>query len=161
MILSATGHRPDKLVPTNPQAGCSSATLELLTDLAVTHLELLDPELVISGMAQGWDTAVALAAIELDIPLVTAEPFLGQAAKWPTPAQQLHARILGEARVRYVISDGHYAPWKFQKRNEWMVDRCDRLLALWNGTPGGTANCMAYADKQQKPYDNLWAEWTA
>lgn len=154
MIIAATGHRPDKL------GGYASATLELLTDLAVVHLELLDPELVISGMAQGWDTAVALAAIELDIPLVTAEPFLGQAQKWPPAAQQQHARILGEARVRYIVCDGLYEPWKFQKRNEWMVDHCDSLLALWNGSSGGTANCIAYAERKQRPWHNLWAEWS-
>lgn len=38
-----------------------------------------------------------------------------------------------------------------QKRNEWMVDRIDELLAIYNGTPGGTKNCIDYAKKLGKP----------
>lgn len=36
-----------------------------------------------------------------------------------------------------------------------MVDRLieenDRLIALWDGTPGGTKNCVDYAKKKGKP----------
>ena len=31
-----------------------------------------------------------------------------------------------------------------QKRNEFMVDNSDLVVAVWNGTSGGTANCLAY-----------------
>ena len=32
-----------------------------------------------------------------------------------------------------------------------MVDRSDFVLAFWNGTKGGTGNCVEYAKKQGKP----------
>jgi uncharacterized phage-like protein YoqJ len=41
---------------------------------------------------------------------------------------------------------GDYAPWKMMLRNKYMVNNCDVLLALWNGTPGGTQKCVAYAE---------------
>ncbi|WP_188052008.1 hypothetical protein [Azospirillum sp. Sh1] len=44
-------------------------------------------------------------------------------------------------------------------RNEWMVDHSDRLLALWDGSQGGTANCVRYARGLGRPIDNLWSEW--
>ncbi len=38
-----------------------------------------------------------------------------------------------------------------QVRNEYMVDRADLVLALWNGTPGGTGNCVRYARTRGVP----------
>jgi uncharacterized phage-like protein YoqJ len=38
-----------------------------------------------------------------------------------------------------------------QDRNKWMVDHCDALVAIWNGTSGGTANCVKYALSVNKP----------
>ena len=43
-----------------------------------------------------------------------------------------------------------YAVWKMQKRNEWMVDNCDAVIAVWDGAPGGTANTVDYARKLGK-----------
>jgi uncharacterized phage-like protein YoqJ len=48
---------------------------------------------------------------------------------------------------------------KMQVRNEWMVDSSDGVVALWNGTAGGTANCVRYAEKVGRPIDNLWPTW--
>ena len=41
-----------------------------------------------------------------------------------------------------------YTPYCFQKRNRWMVDRSSRLIAVYNGTSGGTKNTIDYARKQ-------------
>ena len=37
-----------------------------------------------------------------------------------------------------------------QKRNEYMVDLADRVIAVWDGSKGGTANCVKYAEKVGK-----------
>ncbi len=154
MIFAATGHRPDKL------GGYSDEVLTRLTDFACVHLERLEdaPEFVVSGMAQGWDTAVALAAIQLKYPLITVEPF-GLTNRWPHAALQRHAFIMAEAKHRFVIGDSYHIS-NYQRRNEWMVDHAQRMLALWNGSPGGTANCIAYAERVKRPVVNLWDEWS-
>ena len=36
-------------------------------------------------------------------------------------------------------------------RNHGMVDACDMMLALYDGTPSGTGNCVTYAQKQGVP----------
>src|SRR3546814_16271306 len=54
---------------------------------------------------------------------------------------------------------GGYAAWKLQKRNEWMVDHADELVALWDGSRSGTGNCVAYANTSGKPVVNLWPSW--
>ena len=33
-------------------------------------------------------------------------------------------------------------------RNEWMVDHSNRVIAYYNGTPGGTRNTIEYAGKK-------------
>lgn len=156
MILSATGHRPDKL------GGYGNDVLDRLTDLACKHLVRFEPELtVISGLAQGWDTAVALAAIQLGgIKLFGVVPFpeFGR-SPWPSTAQQRYQFILSKAESVFVTCDGEYAAWKMQKRNTWMVDHANKVLALWDGSAGGTMNCVAYAKRKNKPVVNLWSEW--
>ena len=39
---------------------------------------------------------------------------------------------------------------KMQTRNEWMVNHCDKLIAVWNGSDGGTGNCVNYAKSINK-----------
>ncbi|MDY5774050.1 MAG: hypothetical protein SPK32_11530, partial [Bacteroidaceae bacterium] len=40
-----------------------------------------------------------------------------------------------------------YSRGCFQIRNEWMVDRSARVIAVYNGEAGGTRNTIAYANK--------------
>ena len=41
----------------------------------------------------------------------------------------------------------HYHRGVFQQRNIWMVDRSKRVIAVYNGSPGGTKNTIDYARK--------------
>ncbi len=155
MILAATGHRPDKL------GGYNNAEAEnALRLLAHRWLIKLKPVLVISGMALGWDQRVAEASLLASIPFVAAVPFYGQESKWPARAQSVYREIIAQAIEVKIVSPGGYAPEKMQLRNRWMVDGADRMLALWNGGDGGTANCVRYAEIKQKPITNLWDEWS-
>lgn len=149
MVLSATGHRPDKL------GGYSNKVLSNLIDTAVAGITKLNPDKIISGMALGWDTAVAIAAIKLKIPLIAAVPFKGQERVWTPTSKELYYKILHKAEVVYVC-DGGYAPWKLQKRNEYMINNSTTTLALWNGTSGGTGNCIKYATSKSHNIINMW-----
>lgn len=155
IVLAGTGHRPDKL------GGYGNDVLTALYRLALGELRTLQPDRVISGMAQGWDTALALAAITMNIHLTAAIPFKGQELRWPTASQERYRTILskGKVVVRYV-STGGYSAAKMQIRNRWMVDRCNVLLALWNQTPGGTGNCVEYAKGAAGvTIVNCWERW--
>jgi len=153
MILAATGHRPDRL------GGYSPKVDQALYHMARGYIEARpDVSGVISGMALGWDMVVARAAIQTNRVVIAAIPFRGQESKWPRQSQDLYREILAHARVVEVCAPG-YANWKFQKRNEWMVDHSDHIVALWDGSPGGTANCIGYAQSRGRHYDNLWDRW--
>jgi uncharacterized phage-like protein YoqJ len=153
MILAGTGHRPDKV------GGYGADIAQRMVKIARGYLTELKPDVVISGMAIGWDQALAWAAIHEKIEWWAYVPFKGQEKMWPPESKMLYHALLTQAdSVNIVCPDG-YAPWKMQQRNEAMVDACDKVLALWNGGPGGTANCIAYADHVGKPYINAWDRW--
>jgi uncharacterized phage-like protein YoqJ len=46
-----------------------------------------------------------------------------------------------------------------QLRNIWMVDHADEVWAFWDGSKGGTANCVKYAERVNKPVRNLFTEY--
>jgi uncharacterized phage-like protein YoqJ len=111
-------------------------------------------------MALGWDMALAEAAVELGIPFVAAVPFEGQESAWPPASQVDYRNLLGMASEVKIVCPGKYAAYKMQVRNQWMTNNCDLLLVLWDGSPGGTGNCVRYAEKIGRPMINLWANWT-
>lgn len=141
MIVAFTGHRPDKLggykLP-NP------IYLNVCQKIDA-KLRELKPEKVISGMALGVDQWAAFISYKLKIPFLAAIPFEKQESKWPLKSQKTYHQLLSLASEKVIVSSGGYSNSKLQVRNEWMVDNCDLLIAVWNGTNGGTANCINYA----------------
>lgn len=146
MIVAFTGHRPDKLggykVP-NP------IYIHVCQQIEKTLIEL-KPEKVISGMALGVDQWAAYIATKLNIPFLAAIPFIGQEKAWPMASQSIYNKLLKKSAEQVIVCEGGYAANKMQIRNQWMVDNCDKLIAIWDGTPGGTGNCVNYAKSINK-----------
>jgi len=110
------------------------------------HLEDLHPTLGISGMALGVDQWAAQLCTDLEIPWDAYVPFKGQESEWPRESQATYRTLLGHARRIHVTATS-YSNAAFQHRNMAMVNACDLLLAVWDGSSGGTGNCVAYAQK--------------
>lgn len=158
-VVAFTGHRPDKL------GGYGNQTRLALGGLATEYLAQLRPAKAIVGMALGWDQAGAAACIALDIPFIAAVPFDGQEARWPAEAQARYRRLLAAAEHVEIVTQepcysDHLVNVAMQRRNEWMVDRATRLAALWDGSWGGTFNCIQYARRRGVPIDNQWRRWS-
>jgi uncharacterized phage-like protein YoqJ len=161
MILSVTGHRSNKL------GGYSEEARFTLDSFAAEMLRKLSPDKIITGMALGWDTAIATSCLNLGIPYIAAIPFEGQERRWKLEDKELYHHLLEYADKVVDVSlevDDKLPPLTFptyyQHRNEWMVDNSDVLLALWNGGNGGTANCVRYA-KGKRLTINAWEMWCA
>lgn len=152
-IICGTGHRP-------PRLGLSytSRDEEFLENFAMVCLLDRLPSKVLSGMAQGWDMALAKAAVALKIPFVACIPFEGQEKKWPQASQICYQNLLDKAESCVTVCTGGYAPKKFWLRDKYMVDGSDGVLALFDGEPvGGTWLTSEYASKQGKPVINVWS----
>jgi uncharacterized phage-like protein YoqJ len=154
-VIAVTGHRPGKL------GGYGAEVLCRATLLAARYFRVLEPKEVITGMALGWDTACALAAIRLDIPFVAALPFEGQDRLWFPEQRIMYRSILKHASEVVTIATHADTRTNYQMRNIWMADHCEEVLALWDGSPGGTANMIRYATgpgRWRKIY-NAWEDW--
>lgn len=141
MIVAFTGHRPDKLggykLPND--------TYIRVCQKIDAALKELKPEKVITGMALGVDQWAASIAHKLGIPYLAAIPFEGQEKAWPEASQKTYRLLRKLAAEEVIVSQGGYSADKMQVRNIWMVDNCTNLIAVWDGTKGGTGNCVEYA----------------
>lgn len=153
LVIAATGHRPQKL------GGYTKDLLIRLQRGAAHYIEKRQPTKGISGLALGWDTAWALALIDAGVPLIAAVPFEGQESRWPREDQERHRFVVSKAATVVLVCPGGYANWKFLKRDEWMVDHADEVVALWDGSKSGTGHTVAYANNTGKPVVNLWPSW--
>lgn len=142
MIVAFTGHRPDKLggykLP-NP-------TYIKICQKLDKVLRELKPSKALSGMALGIDQWAANVCVKLEIPFVAVIPFVGQEKMWPADSQRIYNNLLTKAAEKVIVSEGGYSAAKMQIRNQYLVDNCDLLIAVYNGDKtGGTANCINYA----------------
>ena len=140
-----TGHRPEKLTVDDDIviAALEKQIRAAVADGFVTF---------ISGMARGTDIWAAEIVLQLKkeghpIHLIAACPFDGFEDKWESDWQRRYKKILKKADlVKYVCE--HYSRSCFQIRNEWMVDRSARVIAVYNGEAGGTRNTINYATRK-------------
>lgn len=137
--IAMTGHRPEKIK--------SQAYVRHLISDAFMRLQ---PEVVIQGMAAGVDLWSAKAAKDLGIPFWCIRPWAGHS---PRKADILmYQGALQDAELIHNVSmfDKYPGPYIYQRRNEFMVDHADLVFAVWDGSKGGTYNCLMYAEKQGK-----------
>lgn len=148
--VAVTGHRPNKLGGYKPNP-VQDRVRASIRKCILAYKEAYPDLVMITGMALGVDQWVAEICIDLGVPFWAAIPFAGQELAWPKPSQDHYRKLLAKAAEVTVVCEGGYELYKMQVRNEWMVDRCRELMAVWDGTQGGTGNCVNYAQKVQKP----------
>ena len=103
----------------------------------------------ICGMAEGCDLyfCEAVLALREDHPGITLEaavPFAGQAEHWGTAQRQQYESLLSRCDTVTVLQE-HYSPGCMMKRNRYMVDHADLIIACYDGKSGGTLNTLRYA----------------
>lgn len=151
--------------PTIPNGGTLAATgrrdlSELGWSFAQTVNFALDcinkaqPAYGISGMARGWDQAVAQAFCIAGVPWTAAVPFRGHGAMWPAQERQLNDDLLEQATSVEYVSSGGYTDDAMQRRNLWMEARATATLALWDGKESG--GTWHYLSHTKKPVWNCW-----
>ena len=143
-----TGHRPEKL-------NCPEDQVKAMLDAAVQRAVNDGFTTFITGMARGVDIWAGQAVLKLRtqnpaIKLVAASHYKGFEERWADSWKEQYSFLIQWAdAVRYICPA--YSKGAFQRRNEWMVDRSSRVIAFYNGEPGGTRNTINYAEKHQVP----------
>ena len=143
-----TGHRPEKL---------NRSEDEIKKDLEVAILQAVDDGFVtfITGMARGVDIWAGEIILQLrknnpNLHLIAASPYEGFERRWSADWQRRYKFILDQADYVRFVCNG-YSKACFQIRNEWMVNRSARVIAVYNGEPGGTQNTIEYAHQSNIP----------
>jgi uncharacterized phage-like protein YoqJ len=154
MIVTGIAHPPARL---HERSEIPSSELVFLAKMGLntyraTHL--------ITGLAQGWEQALAKAAIELEIPYSVAIPFPGRDADWKREARLLYLDLLARASDVYRVCDEWFEE-AVMEGHFWRVDRSEIVLALWDFEfQGDTFQTMSYGLKTGRTVVNLWNEWS-
>lgn len=137
MNIAVTGHRPQRLK--GKEKEISAWIYEIL-------LELQKEEAInaaYNGVAAGADQLFAMACIDLGIPLVNVFPY----KRAHYHSQELYIMENGK-NINYQTE---YSRDSYAKRDFYMVDNCDVLIAVWDGqSGGGTYLTKEYARQQGK-----------
>lgn len=150
-VISVTGHRPDKL------GGYSNTEFHQRVERVFADwCRQEQPALVITGMALGFDTHVSRVCVALGIPFVAAVPFIGQESRWSKIAREEYRYLLDRALQVHLVSPGGFSTQSMHRRNHWMVDNSTLTVAMWDGSPGGTGECVGYAGRVGRTVVNLW-----
>ena len=144
-----TGHRPDKLPWGFDERDPRCLTLKHSMTREIEGLYLRGFRHFISGMAQGCDLYFAEAALALreqhrDLTVEGAIPCLTQADRWPEDQRLRRRDILSRCDLETVVQQ-HYDRFCMHRRDRYMVDRAAAILAVFDGTPGGTQYTLNYA----------------
>lgn len=157
MIISITGHRPDKLWGYKLDRREYEVLMQMMCNYFI-HNNVTE---VIQGCALGVDTLSALTVIDMkkagyNIKLTSAVPCKDFQSNWKNELDRTRFDhiIANSDRVHYV-SEEEYDISCLQKRNEWMVNNAQGVLAVWDGTAGGTFNCIKYANMTQRHVDRI------
>lgn len=151
--LCFTGHRPNKLK--GYKALDNIELLLKLKELIVYHIEVKKVDTFISGMALGIDMWSARIVLKLKeeyphIKLISAIPCDKQYSKWFKESVDEWKDIISKADKVVYVSKETYTKWCMQKRNEYMVDNSNYVIAVWDKSSGGTGNCVKYAKDKNK-----------
>lgn len=154
MIISFTGHRPNKLWGYNLHQKKYRDLFRSLYTIVMSEWKHEGDLLLVSGMALGVDQVAAMLGIwlrdqkHLNVQVEAAVPCIGQDNKWPQQSRDQYQDILSKCNIRTIVYNGTYNYRCMQQRNEYMVNKADVLIAVWDGSSGGTGNCVHYAEQK-------------
>jgi len=150
-VMMVTGHRPQHLWGFNMEREEYKKIKEEIRE----KMQEDGTQIAISGMALGIDMIFAEAALESSTveTLIAAIPCLNQESVWQKSNRENYYKILKNEKTKtYYVTTERYSKEYMQVRNKWMVNRTKdhggKILAIWNGKPGGTSNCVRYARSQ-------------
>ena len=142
MKVGITGHRVERL------EDHEDAVKELISEA----LQRIGATRLYQGMANGVDLWSAKEAWKLKIPYTACKPWAGHSPRYGDRIE--YTKVIRHADEVIDVSPhfGYPGPWVYGKRNEFIVDNSQALIAVWDGDRyGGTYHCIQYAWKKSIP----------
>ncbi|MBR5009380.1 MAG: DUF1273 family protein [Clostridia bacterium] len=145
-VCAFTGHRPSKYPF---MADAESEDYRRLEALVLSHIIRIADEgfsHFICGLALGADMLCAMKVIQArqSLPGITLElalPCPEHSVKWRKADRQALERIKDKADIITTVCP-MYTEFCMNERNKYMVECCDTLTAIFDGTRGGTWNTV-------------------
>ena len=144
-----TGHRPSKLPWGYDETDPRCLALKRRIADAVSAAYEGGYRHFLCGMALGCDLyfcecVLALRDRHPDVTVEAAIPCPTQADRWP-PDQRRRYRALVDACDEETLVSNTYSRFCMLRRNRYMVDHASLLIAVFDGSPGGTRYTVQYA----------------
>lgn len=115
------------------------------------------PLVGLSSLAPGADQVFAQEILRIGAELIAVLPFASYREKVPADGRHRFDTLLARSRDVVALEGGSTDEESYMKAGCYIVDHCDRLLAVWDGHPaagfGGTADVVQYAQWRQR---SIW-----
>ena len=176
MKVGFTGHRPNKLWGYDYEHPSYIALKEKIKKFLIEErVEEVYVGMAIGLDIIAALAAIEVRELGHSVKVVACIPCANQECKWSWKDQKLYWEVLRKCDTILGTTDNgievqlvtmfidecanelytlepreytvEYKPWLMQARNKIIVNHCDTLIALWDGTKGGTYNCIDYAMK--------------
>lgn len=153
MTCCVTGHRPQKFPFPYDDHDARYRTYLAVLETEIRQLIKEGYDTFLSGMAYGVDLDFARIVCDIRDTSSGAPLFLEAALPYPLAKgnRSIREELSTRANTIHVVSPCYHGGC-MQRRNRFMVNRSDLVLAVWNGEPfGGTWNTIQYAKSIHKP----------
>lgn len=106
----------------------------------------------VCGMAQGSDLIFCEEVIDFrdyrtDVTIEAAIPCETQCKNWPEHTRNRYYRLVSQCDAETLLQT-MYTSDCMLRRNRYMVDKSSVLIAVYDGTVGGTMQTVRYAKRQ-------------
>jgi hypothetical protein len=112
-----------------------------------------------SCLAVGADQLFAKVILKNKIPLVAVIPSYDYETTFSISSISSYKLFLSKASQKFQLPYKNATETAFYEASKFMLDKCDILIAVWNGKPaegfGGTADVVNYAKIIQKKIIHL------
>ncbi len=155
MVIAFTGHR------TFDYSLCYSTLVGAVESLCGDGRSA---RIFMSGMADGFDLAAAEAVLDIrdrlgegaEVELHAIIPYRGDDLRMVGDVRRRYHRVV-ERADRVVYLEDRYSHGVFYRRNDYLVDNADLVVAFYDrSSRGGTAYTVKRATKQRVVVENIY-----
>lgn len=159
LAVSFSGHRKERII----RMGNPYIDAQIRYGIIMNVIRLYEQgyKVYYNGMANGFDLVSAQVILMLkrwysDIHLIAVVPFKSQSVRYDGTDKTLYDEILKQADEVKVLSENYYKGC-FLRRNNYMIERSDKIILFWDGEQkGGTYYTAMQAQRKNIEYINLY-----